>query len=84
MATTAVTAIVDEKLSREAAAVLAGIGMTVDEAIKLLLTQVVEQHDFPLSLHIPNEETIEAMRETDRGEGTKYTSLEDLFRDMRG
>jgi antitoxin component of RelBE/YafQ-DinJ toxin-antitoxin module len=39
MASTAVTAIVDKTLSREAA-VLAEIGMTVDEALQLLLRQV--------------------------------------------
>jgi DNA-damage-inducible protein J len=55
----------------------------VDDALRMLLTQVVEEHSFPLAMHIPNAETVEAMREADRGEGKRYDSLGDLFRDMR-
>jgi DNA-damage-inducible protein J len=83
MATTAVTAIVDEKLNHEATAVLAELGLTVDDALRMLLTQVVEEHSFPLAMHIPNAETVEAMQEADRGEGKRYDSLSTLFRDMK-
>ena len=81
--TAVVQATVEAALKDQAAAVLAEIGMTVDDALRLLLTQVVEQHDLPLSMHIPNAETVAAMQEADRGEGKRYTSLEELFRDMR-
>ncbi len=83
MATTAVTAIVDERLNHEASAVLAELGLTVDDALRILLTQVVEEHSFPLAMHIPNAETIDAMREADRADGKRYDSLGELFRDMR-
>jgi DNA-damage-inducible protein J len=83
MATTSVTTIVDEKLSHEASAVLAELGLTVDDALRMLLTQVVEEHSFPLAMHIPNAETVEAMQEADRGVGKRYDSLSALFRDMK-
>jgi DNA-damage-inducible protein J len=83
MATTAVTAIVDERLNHEASVVLAELGLTVEDALRILLAQVVQEHTFPLAMHIPNAETIEAMQEADRGEGKRYESLSELFRDMR-
>jgi DNA-damage-inducible protein J len=84
MATTAIVqATVDASLKDRASAVLAEIGMTLDDALRLLLTQVVEQHDLPLSLHLPNAETIAAMREAEGGEARRYSSLDELFKDMK-
>jgi DNA-damage-inducible protein J len=84
MGTTAVVqATVETELRDQASAVLAGIGMTVEDALRLLLTQVVEENDLPLAMHIPNEETKAAMREADSGKGKRYTSLDELFKDMR-
>ena len=83
MAALSRTIVVDEELDREASQILARIGMSVDDAIHLLLAQVVHDECLPFSMHIPNAETIAAMKELDRGEGKPYTSLDDLFRDMR-
>ena len=82
MATTAVTAIVDEKLNREATAVLAEIGMTVEQAFELLLTQVVEEHRLPIAIHVPNAETIAAIHELERGEGKRYATSNEMFADL--
>ncbi|MGA2896708.1 MAG: type II toxin-antitoxin system RelB/DinJ family antitoxin [Acidobacteriaceae bacterium] len=85
MGTTAIVqATVETSLRDQASAVLAELGMTVDDALRLLLAQVVEEHDLPLSMHIPNAETITAMREADSGAGKRYSSLDALFKDMRG
>jgi DNA-damage-inducible protein J len=84
MGTTAIVqTTVDTTLRDQASAVLAELGMTVEDALRLLLTQVVEERDLPLSMHIPNAETIAAMREADSGAGKRYTSLDELFKDMR-
>jgi DNA-damage-inducible protein J len=83
MPTLSRTVVVDEELDREASQILAQIGFTVDDAVHLLLTQVVKNECLPFALHIPNEETIAAIEELERGEGIQYASLEDLFRDMR-
>jgi DNA-damage-inducible protein J len=84
MGTTAIVqTTVDTTLRDQASAVLAELGMTVEDALRLLLTQVVEERDLPLSMHIPNAETIAAMREADSGKGKRYSSLDELFKDMR-
>ncbi len=84
MGTTAIVqATVETALRDQASAVLAELGMTVEDALRLLLAQVVEEHDLPLSMHIPNAETIAAMREADCGAGKRYSSLDELSSDMR-
>ena len=84
MGTTAIIqTTVETTLRDQATAVLAELGMTVEDALRLLLTQVVEERDLPLSMHIPNAETIAAMREADSGAGKRYSSLDELFKDMR-
>ena len=83
MAAQSRTVMVDEDLDLEAAEILAGIGMSVDDAIRRLLRQVVENRCLPFAMHIPNDETVEAMGEADRRQGRKYEILDELFRDMR-
>jgi len=83
MAAMSRTVVVDEELDREASKILAGIGLSVDDAIRRLLLQVVHDQCLPFAMHVPNAETIAAMEELERGEGRPYSSLEELFRDMR-
>ncbi len=82
MATLSRTVMMDEELEREASAILAGIGLSVDDAIRRLLTQVIHDRCLPFEMHTPNQETIAAMRELERGDGLVYPSVEELFREM--
>ena len=83
MATTTVTAQVDTRLTEQAGAVLAEIGLSVDDALRMLLSQIVAEHCLPFAMHQPNEETIQAMRESEQASGKPYESLDQLFRDIR-
>jgi DNA-damage-inducible protein J len=51
----------------EAATVLATMGLTVSDAMRLLLTRVAHEKALPFEPLIPNEATIAAMRETRAG-----------------
>lgn len=51
----------------EAAAVLATMGLTVSDAVRLLLTRVAHDKALPFEPLIPNAETITAMEEARRG-----------------
>lgn len=46
---------------------LAAMGLTVSDAVRLLLTKVAREHTLPFDPFIPNEKTIEAMKEARRG-----------------
>lgn len=62
-----VRARVDEKVKKEAAAVLAAVGLTTSDAVRLLLTRIAREKALPFEPLIPNETTIAAMREARAG-----------------
>ena len=68
MATNAlVQARIDSAVKDEVAAVLAAMGLTVSDAVRLLLTKVASEHSLPFDLLVPNAKTIAAMQEARRG-----------------
>lgn len=67
-------------IKEEAAAVLAAMGLTVSDAVRLLLTKVAHEHALPFDPLIPNETTIAAMLAARRGE-VEATTLEQLAAD---
>jgi DNA-damage-inducible protein J len=62
-----VQARIDGGIKREAAAVLATIGLTVSDAVRLMLTRVAREHALPFDPLIPNESTIAAMKDARSG-----------------
>ena len=77
-----VQARVDKAVKEEAAAVLAAMGLTVSGALRLLLTKVAQEKALPFAPLVPNEATIEAMREARRGNLPQFESMEDLLDDL--
>lgn len=75
--------IVDAELHQRATEKLAGFGVSVEDAVRLMLHNVVEECGVPLSLHLPNAETRAAMDELESGHGVRSNSIEDLLRDLR-
>jgi len=77
-----VQARIDGTIKEEASAVLAGIGLTVSDAVRLLLTKVAQEKELPFEPLIPNEVTIRAMKDARAGHVTRSEDLESLFRDL--
>jgi DNA-damage-inducible protein J len=68
MATNSVVrARIDEHIKEEATVVLAAMGLTVSDAFRLMLTRVAREKALPFEPLVPNDTTIEAMREARRG-----------------
>jgi DNA-damage-inducible protein J len=83
MATNAlVQARIDGRVKEEAAAVLATIGLTVSDAVRLLLLRVAHDKALPFEPLIPNAETIAAMQEARAGKGLTFTSVDALMADL--
>ena len=82
IANSVVRARIDEKTKAEASAVLASIGLTLSDAVRLMLMRVVAEKALPFDPLIPNAETIKAIMEARRGELVKVGSLDNLFRDL--
>ena len=66
----------------EAAAVLATMGLTVSDAVRLLLTRVAHDKALPFEPLRPNAETIAAMAEARRGGGETFATIEALMADL--
>ena len=70
---------VEPGLKHEAEAVLAGMGLSVAEAITLFHKQVTLQRGIPLAMRVPNAETREALHQAQERENlTEYDSLDHL------
>jgi DNA-damage-inducible protein J len=78
-----VQARVDGAIKAEAAAVLAAMGLTVSDAVRLMLTRVAREHALPFDPLIPNETTIAAMKEARAGNLPGVTSVEALKNALR-
>ena len=79
---TVVRARIDAATKAKASAVLASIGLSLSDAIRLMLKRVVAEKALPFEPLIPNAETIEAIMEARRGELVKIGSLDNMFRDL--
>ena len=77
-----VRARIDEHIKEEASAVLASMGLTVSDAFRLMLTRVAIEKALPFEPLVPNSETIEAMKETRRGNLESFESVDSLMANL--
>ena len=73
---------VKDELKTKANAVLADIGISLPEAVRVFLGRVVSERAFPFPLEVPNAETTEALREARSGTVKRFTSVEEMFDDL--
>ena len=73
---------IDGKVKEEAAAVLSAMGLTVSDAVRLMLTRVAHDKALPFEPLIPNDETIAAMREARAGGLKSFGSVDALMADL--
>lgn len=66
----------------EASAVLATMGLTVSDAVRLLLTRIAHDKALPFEPLRPNAETIAAMEEARTGNLASFDSIEALMADL--
>ncbi len=79
---TLVQARIDGAVKKEAATVLAAIGLTVSDAVRLLLTKIAQDKALPFDPLIPNKTTIEAMKEAREGGLRNVKSVAALMDDL--
>jgi DNA-damage-inducible protein J len=77
-----VRARIETGLKKEATAVLAAMGLSVSDAIRLMLVRVVSDKALPFDVRIPNAETQSAMRDIQDGKVTRFDSVEALMADL--
>jgi DNA-damage-inducible protein J len=75
---------IDEKTKKEAEAVLSEIGLTVSDAVRLMMIRIAREKAMPFNPLIPNEATIAALREARAGklETVGSGSIADLLSEI--
>lgn len=75
-----VRARIDEKTKAKAAKVFAECGLTISDAIRIMLTRTAKEKAIPFSVHIPNATTRRAIKELDQGKGVRAKDIEELLK----
>lgn len=73
---------VNGTVKKQAAAVLSSVGLTVSDAMRLLLTRIARDKALPFELVTPNPETVAAMKEARAGALKSFDSVEALMDDL--
>ena len=76
---------VDDETKTQATEALAAMGLSVSDAVRLLLHRIVVDQAFPLELKVPNAETRAAMAEAEkmiRARRPRFATADELFANL--
>lgn len=79
---TIVRARIDAKTKDRAASALDAMGLSISDAIRLLMIRIAEERRFPFDVKVPNTATRKAMAELGHGNGKRFKNSRALFRDL--
>ena len=77
-----VRARVDEETKEQARAVLAAMGLTVSDALRMLLIRIANERTLPFEPFVPNATTVKAMRDARRRKTVKHATIAALMADL--
>jgi len=80
--TTMVHVRVNEKVKEKAAETLTEMGMSVSDAVRMMLVRVAAEKALPFEVRAPNAITVKAMRAADKRKGKRFRSTRELFKDL--
>jgi len=75
-----ITVQIDDTVKAEATETLATMGLSISDAVRMLLENIATEHTLPFV--IPNAETLQAMQELERGGLKRFDSIESLMADL--
>jgi DNA-damage-inducible protein J len=73
---------IEQGVKDKAAKALANMGLSVSDAIRMMLVRVAAEEALPFDVRVPNRTTVKAMEAADRGKGKRFDSAEALFKDL--
>lgn len=82
LANTYVRARIDASTKERAADALEAMGLSISDAIRLLMLRIADEQRLPFDIKVPNATTREAMAELEAGKGKRFTSVDDLMADL--
>ena len=81
-ADTVVRARIDKDTKARAMKALQAMGLSMSDAIRLLLLRVANEQRMPFTVQVPRPATIKAMKELEKGKGQRLDNAEDLYQDL--
>jgi DNA-damage-inducible protein J len=81
-ADTYVRARIDTKIKERAESALDAMGLSISDAIRLLMVRIAKEERIPFEIRVPNSKTRKAIAELESGKGRKFASVEDLMADL--
>jgi DNA-damage-inducible protein J len=81
-ADTYVRARIDANTKKRAANALEAMGLSISDAIRLLMLRIADEHRLPFEVKVPNATTKKAIAELEAGNGKKFASVDELMADL--
>jgi DNA-damage-inducible protein J len=81
-ADTYVRARIDTNTKERAADALEAMGLSISDAIRLLMLRVADERRLPFEVKVPNATTRKAIAELESGRGTRFNSIDALMADL--
>ena len=79
---TYVRARIDTDTKERAAEALQAMGLSISDAIRLLMLRIADERRMPFEIKVPNATTRKAIAELEAGEGKSFASVEALMADL--
>lgn len=73
---------VNSEIKAQASIVLESMGLTMSDAIRLMVTRIAREKALPFEPLIPNEETLQAIKEARTGNTKQFDNIDDLMADL--
>ena len=77
-----VRARIDQDTKERAAEALEAMGLSISDAIRLLMRRIADERCLPFGMKVPNAITHEAMTELEAGKGQRFDSVDTLMADL--
>ena len=77
-----VRARIDSRTKELATNALEAMGLTVSDAIRLLMIRIAEERRLPFTIKVPNATTRKAITELEAGNGKRSNTIDELITDL--
>lgn len=81
-ADTYVRARIDTNTKERAAEALEAMGLSISDAIRLLMLRIADERRLPFEVKVPNATTRQAMAELEAGKGKSFANVKALMADL--
>ncbi|MBF0227528.1 MAG: type II toxin-antitoxin system RelB/DinJ family antitoxin [Desulfobacterales bacterium] len=82
MASTMIHIRIDEQVKTNAMKTLTSMGLTISDAVRIMLIRIAAEKTLPFNIRVPNIETVKAIKELEEGRGKRFINVEALMDEL--